>query len=461
MKPPQRVVWSEGMLVSPQHMQQQDLYHERLLDERVAALAPYRWGVVTTEIDAGGLGTDQLRLTKFVGILPDGTYVAFESGDPECPPMRPVGAHFPPTRPFCEVFLALPKEREGVPSIVPEEGTKSTISTKAARARYRSESRQISDLTGTAADLQLSFAHRNTVVLFGDESREDFDAVKVAEIVRDGRGAMIVNETYIPPTMRIDSAPFLMGGVRRLLALMVTKQRQLAGDRRQRDGASIEFNAGDITRFLQLGTINSAIPMLTYATTNGEITPNQLYLLLVQVAGQLCTFSSDVDPSKLPTYQYTDLRATFEELFARVTFLLQDSVRVAYLVVPMEIVDSVHLGKLDDDRLLSAPQYVLAVRSEAKDGELEKRLPGLAKISSRAQLPLVIRSAATPGVPITLTHRPPAEIPIRSGVTYFNLNLQNDYWRAIQQDRLISIYLPPPFDPERVKLELLAIPRAG
>ena len=73
----------------------------------------------------------------------------------------------------------------------------------------------------------------------------------------------------------------------------------------------------------------------------------------------------------------------------------------------------------------------------------------------------VIRSAATPGVPITLTHRPPAEIPVRSGVTYFNLNLQNDYWKAILQDRLISIYLPPPFDPERVKLELLAIPRQG
>ena len=53
MKPIQRVVWSEGMLVAPQHMQQQDLYHERLLDERIAALSPYRWGVVSVEIDAG------------------------------------------------------------------------------------------------------------------------------------------------------------------------------------------------------------------------------------------------------------------------------------------------------------------------------------------------------------------------------------------------------------------------
>jgi type VI secretion system protein ImpJ len=432
MKPPQRVVWSEGMLVSPQHMQQQDLYHERLLDERVAALAPYRWGVVTVEIDPGALGTNQLRITRFVGVLPDGQYVGFESGDAECPPARPVEEHFGPTRPSCEIFLGLPKEREGVPSIDTEQATTSARVTKSARARYRSTSRTIADLTGTAADLSMAFAHRNTV-----------------------------NETYIPPTMRIDGAPFLMGGVRRLLALMVNKQRQLAGDRRQRDGAHIEFNAGDITRFLQLNTVNSAIPMLTYATSNGEISPNQLYLLLVQVAGQLATFSADVDPSTLPIYAYTDLRGTFEELFARVTALLQTTVREAYIVVPMEVIDGIHLGKLDDDRMLTAPQYVLAVRSELPEAQLAQRLPGLCKIASRAQLPQVIRSASTPGVPIQVTHRPPAEIAIRAGVTYFTLTLQNEYWREIVQDRLVSIYLPPPFDPERVKLELLAIPRGS
>ncbi len=39
-KPLQRVVWSEGSLVSPQHLQQLDLYHESLLDERIAGLTP-------------------------------------------------------------------------------------------------------------------------------------------------------------------------------------------------------------------------------------------------------------------------------------------------------------------------------------------------------------------------------------------------------------------------------------
>jgi type VI secretion system protein ImpJ len=463
MKPPQRVVWSEGMLVSPQHLQQQDLYHERLLDERIAALAPYRWGVVSAEIDAGGLGSGQLRVTRFVGILPDGLYLAFEGKDPECPPARPIGEHFAPAQPFCDVYLAVPKEREGVPSVSTEQlaATGTGESTKAARARFRATTRAVSDMTGNAADLNMAFAHRNAVVLFGDEPRDDYDALKIAEVVRDGTGALLSNEAYIPPALRVDSSAFLMGGIRRLLALMVAKQRLLAGDRRQRDGATIEFNSGDVTRFLQLSTVNTAIPVLAFAAANGEISPTQLYLSLIQVVGQLATFSPDVEPWKLPVFSHTDLRATFEELFARVTALLRSTVRETYLTVPLELSQSVYLGKLDDERLLKATHFLLAVRSEIPEDQLAQRLPGLCKIASQAQLPQVLRSAATPGVPIQVTHRPPSEIPVRAGVMYFQLNLQNEYWRTVLQEKVVAIYLSPPFDSAHVKVELLVVPRAS
>jgi type VI secretion system protein ImpJ len=461
MKAPQRVVWSEGMLVSPQHFQQQDLYHEALLDERIAALTPYRWGISSVEIDAGALGTDQLRITRFVGILPDGLFVAFEGGDPECPKARPIGTHFAPTQPFCDVYLGLPKERAGVPSVfAPQEATTTSEgSTIAARARFRAATRKVSDLTGNAQDLAIAFAHRNAVILFGDETREDFDSIKIAEIVRDGTGALLNNEAYIPPALRIDASAFIMGGVRRLLSLMVAKQRQLAGDRRQRDGASIEFNAADVTRFLQLSTVNSAIPVLTYSASNGEISPTNLYLLLVQVAGQLATFSPDVDPSKLPIFQHTNLRATFEELFARVTALLRNTVRETYLTVPLDSSEGLHVGHLDDERYLRAPHYVLSVTSDIPADLLAQRLPGLCKIASRTQLPSIIRSSSTPGVSVQVTHRPPQEIPIRAGITYFTLGAQGEYWKQIQDERTIAIYLPPPYGPDKVKIELLVVPR--
>jgi type VI secretion system protein ImpJ len=459
MRAPQRVVWSEGLLVSPQHFQQQDLYHERLLDERIAALAPYRWGVVVAELDAGALGAGQVRFTKFTGVMPDGLYAAFDAGDPECPPVRTLDAHFGPTQRACDVYLAVPKEREGVPSVSIEEGAAATSATKAARARFRAGARSIHDLTGNAVEISMSFALRNAVVLFGDEARDDFETIKVAEIVRDSRGGLIINEAYIPPSLRIDSSPFLMAGVRRLLGLMVAKQRRLSGDRRQRDGASIAFDAGDITRFLQLSAINGAIPVLTHAATNGETSPVHLYLLLAQIAGQLASFSNDVDPAKLPVFSYTELRNTFEELIAVVTGLLHE-IRETYIAVALETAQGVHVGKLEDDRMLRSSQYVLAVTSKDKElneEQLAQRLPGLCKIASRTLIPQIMR-AHSPGVPVQVSRRPPSEIPVRAGVVYFSLDLRNENWRHVLEDRTIAIYLPPPLDPEHVQVDLMAVP---
>ena len=88
MKGIQRVVWSEGMLVSPQHLQQADLYHERLLDCRLGATASLSWGITGVEIDGGALAADQLVVNRFSGVLPDGLPLDFKAGDPEAPAAR-------------------------------------------------------------------------------------------------------------------------------------------------------------------------------------------------------------------------------------------------------------------------------------------------------------------------------------------------------------------------------------
>jgi type VI secretion system protein ImpJ len=297
------------------------------------------------------------------------------------------------------------------------------------------------------------------VILFGDEARDDFEAIKIAELVRDSRGALIVNEAYIAPCLRIDSSPFLMGGVRRLLALMVAKQRRLSVDRRQRDGAAISFDAGDITRFLQLSAINGAIPVLTHAAKNGESNPLNLYMLLAQVAGYLATFSNDVDPANLPVFKHTELRGTFEELIAVVTGLLHE-IRETYMTVALETAQGVYVGKLEDERVLKSGQVVLAVTSKSKEiteDQLAQRLPGLCKIASRTRIPQIMR-AASPGVPVQVSRRPPSEIPVRAGVVYFALDVRSEDWRHVTQDRTIAIYLPPPIDPDHVQVDLLAVP---
>jgi type VI secretion system protein ImpJ len=338
--------------------------------------------------------------------------------------------------------------------------TKAPVSKTVIRTRFRSATQKIVDMTGQAADLNMAFAKRNVTVLFGNESRDDYDSIKVAEIVRDPGGAMVVSEAYIPSVLNIAASPFLMGGVQRLLALMAAKHRQLSAERSQRDASAIDFGPNDVTRYLQLSALNAAIPYLVHAARAGEVSPRELYLYLVQTAGALATFSMDMDPSAFPQFIYVDLRQTFEELFALLTGLVRANLREMCVKVPIEIRDGIHIGSLTDERIAKCSQFVLGAISSMPVEQLSRELVGKAKIASWTQLPFLMRSAVR-GVPLQVTHRPPSEIPVRPGVVYFTMDISTEYWRAILAEKKVAIYAPPPFDPSQVKVEVFGIPSKG
>jgi type VI secretion system protein ImpJ len=450
------------MLVSPQHLQQADLYHERLLDLRLAALTPQNWGIQALDLDLGALAADQFGVHRFIGILPDGLLLNFKAGDLEAPAVRPIGAHFPPTQPVLEVFLAVPKERDGVPSVAAENPVtgQSTSMNGTNRTRFQAVSRSVCDLTGESADLVVAFARRNISVLFGDEARDDFESIKIAEIVRNASGTLVVSEAFVPSVLYCSASSFLLSGMRRLLALMTAKQRQLSEERRQRDAVTVEFSAADVTRYLQLSALNAAIPVLMYASREGEVSSRELYLLLVQIGGQLSTLVSDADPSTFPPFAFTDLRSTFEELFALLTQLLRVSVRESCVTVPMEVREGLHVGNMSDERIVRCKQFVLAAQARGiSEEQLSRDLPIRVKISSWSQLPFLLKSA-TRGLALQVTHRPPAEVPVRPQVAYFLLDIAGgaEHWRRVLDERSIALYAPPPYDPSLLKLELFGIP---
>ncbi|MBU8900701.1 type VI secretion system baseplate subunit TssK [Corallococcus sp. H22C18031201] len=454
MKSVQRVVWSEGMFMSPHHLQQQDLYHELLLEMRLAALEPYPWGVVGMEVDMEALRAGTFQLARFVGVLPDGLPVAFESGDAEAPPARPADGYFPPAQRTLEVYLGVPRERSGVESY----GAGDKIG---GSPRYTPSARPISDLTASTSIAQVSFGQRNVRLLFGTESRDDFDTIKVAELTRDKSGTLVLVDAYIPPCLRVDASPFIMNEVRTLLRLMVSKQRQLSSRRRHRDASALEFTPSDVTLFLELNALNGAIPLLQHTLDAGNLRPRDLYLSLSQCAGQLCTFSSVADPSTLPAFQFTNLRTTFEDLFRRIADLMRSVALEQCLTVGMEAgSDGMFRGKLEDERLERCGQFILSVRSELSEKLVAEQLPKLSKVASWDDIRNLVRAAA-PGVPLAVTYRPPPEVPVQPGVVYFSLSLQDTYWKNVMRDRNLALYLPHPFDANRTTVELLAVPTAN
>ena len=62
MKWHRKVIWSEGMLLQPQHLQQHDRYLQAQLESRVASLRPYSWGFAHLKIDEAQLAFGKIAL---------------------------------------------------------------------------------------------------------------------------------------------------------------------------------------------------------------------------------------------------------------------------------------------------------------------------------------------------------------------------------------------------------------
>jgi len=450
---PQRVVWSEGLLIGPQHLQQLDLYHERLLGMRLEALESLPWGLVSLEVDGAALGSGHIKLNRLHAVLPDGAVLALDPGDPELPPMRHIADHFPPDQSTLEVLVGLPREREGIDNY--------TDGLKASAARYRIARREVRDAAAPERRSEVAFGQRNAAIMFGDEPHTDHIVLKIAELGRDQAGQLYVIDAYVPPCLRISAAPFLLSGLRRLLEAMGNRRRALNEARRQSSQAGgVEWSAMDVTRYLLLSTINSYIPVLSHFLDIGDQSPRTLYMALTQLAGQLTTFSSDIDPTLLPKFSYRDLGGTFEALFARITALLFATVSEHCISIPLTMRDDgMYCAGLNDDRLRHCERFLLAVQTDVPERQVASQLPTFAKLAAQSDIHSIMR-AATPGAPVEVNHRPPGEVPVRAGQVYFDIATDNHYWRKVTQERELAVYLPPFFEPSRTQLTLLAIPSA-
>ena len=445
-----RVMWSEGMFMSPQHLQRQDAYHEGRLDLRLQCLTPHCWGITELDLDDAALDGGQVRIHTFQGVLPQGTILSFDRESGDQPQGRAIEGHFSPTSERQEVYLAVPREREGVANY--------GAAADENLPRWVGNSRKVIDAASAASDVEVDFGQPNLRILFGDEPRGDFDCIKVAEIERNASGGLYYSRDYVPPVLRIGASSYLMDQMGQLLSAMVSRQRVAAEATRSRDSSSVEFMGSDVTRFLLLNALNGSVPVIKYMRDAGENSPQQLYFQLLSLAGQLSTFSAEAETASLPVFNHGDLYSTFSMLFGRIRELLGASVMENYLPVPLvRQLDGTYQGQLQDDRLTNCREFYLAVEADLPEGQIAEQLPKLSKIASKNDIDGFVQ-AALPGVQLTLTYRPPAQIPIRPGVVYFSLDASSPNWRNVVFERAVVVYLPPPFSGDGVKLQLLAIP---
>jgi type VI secretion system protein ImpJ len=444
-----KVLWTEGLFVSQHHFQAQDLYHENLVRERIAAVHRFDWGVLELEIDDRLLQAGQFRLQRLEAIWPDGLVVRCGGpADMPTPEARSFEGVFAPEAPHLDVFVGLASESSSSGNVAGD-------GEPALHRRFSRATNTTTDFNGGGAMQQVDFAVPNLRVLLGTEVRDRLSTVHVAQLVRQPGGRVIVRDNFVPPVLRISAAPFLTNGLQRVLGALVTRQRELAAARKQRNVANIEFHATDAQRFWLLHTLNTAIPRLTHLL-NVKAHPEEVYLGLVELIGQLSTFAAEGDPTKLPAFSYTGLGELFEQLFARVISLLAVDAVPTFVEIPLERrPDGVFLGKIPEPRLVNH-EFFVSVASAQPEAIVRDRIPQLLKVASWGHIIDVVKQARQ-GVRAEVDWHPSSALPLQPGVCFFRLRREGPFWEDIAKTSTVAFYVPVDADWAKALLRVYAI----
>ncbi|MBX7222644.1 MAG: type VI secretion system baseplate subunit TssK [Blastocatellia bacterium] len=443
-----KITWLEGSRITPHHFQQWDNYLEDQLVSRVRALGPFNWGVAELEINRDGVSNGQFALTRCKAILPDGMYCDMPGGEP-CPPPLDLAKAFEGTAEKLDVFLAVPAKRSGMVAFhIPGRN-------QGQHARFVQVPGTAIDETTGENEMQLPFAVGNFRFLVGNQVREGFSALKVAEVVRSTTGQFQLNDNFLPPLLNVGASLWLHNNLRQLVEILATKCTTLSESRRQSNSSLVDFTSMEAAAFWLLHTVNTALPALKHLYAAARLHPEPLYRELAQLEGQLMTFAVNRHPRDIVEYQHENLFVTFYRLFSEIRELLDVVISNKCVQIPLvNVRESVYKGVVEDDRLLHEAAFFLAVRSNSPDRDVMSRVPRVVKIASFDHIDRVV-GAAMPGVVLNHMMAPPGAIPVRPGYHYFSLETVGKFWEVIRGAKSMGVYIPDEFP--NVKVEMYAV----
>ena len=443
----QRVLWSEGMFLGPQHLQQWDRHAEGLIDERLKTIQPRFWGFTELEIDRDALHAGRFVLGRCRGVFHDGT--CFRIPEDDAPPgERMIAEAFHPSLAELKVHLALPRPRTGGMVVKSEKKDR-------ANTRYIEDEKPVpDDVSGIERDIKL--LRKNLRILLGGEPPDDYVTLPLAVLRRGSGGGFELSPSFVPPCLHLAASPTLVAMLQRVFEALSAKSDRLATKRWERFAGTGHFTVAAATGFWLLHTINSHLPLVMHYFHEPRVHPEMVYRSLASLVGELFTFARGGKfPKDIPLYVHDDPGPVFhrlEEEIAALDWVITE--RCVSIPLTPQARDTLH-GRVHDESLFERADFYLAVHAEMPIDDLVRTFPAVVKISS-PELVQEARDFAKAGVKIVPVPNPPVDLIVRGGFQCFQITKTGDHWNAIRVARMLAICLKPPFL-DGAQIECLAL----
>ncbi|WP_263379308.1 type VI secretion system baseplate subunit TssK [Granulicella paludicola] len=427
-----RVVWSEGMHLSPQHFQMQSRYFEDSLWFLSGSLRNHPWGLLSFALDADAVRNGRATLRYASGIFPDGLVFEVPDSDPIPEPLS-LSDLFSPTDSELLLHLAVPgRSAQGL----------DTDLTNSANSRYGTIEHVLRDETISTEEYPVTLGRKNLLLCSAAQLTPNSVSFPVARILRDGKGGFIADETFLPPLLHIGVVEDLL---RRVKRLSIAIEDKIAVTRRGQKRSG-QFEAGssalDVANYWFLHALCSVAPALNQQLVSRKGHPEELYSILAEMSGSLCTFSFDSTPDSIPAYDHLHLNRTFSELEDHILRHLE-------IIVPSNVVtldfrpaeQYVHIATIADERCFRRARWILGVRSNIGDSTLLRLVPNLVKCCSAEGVVKLVQRAL-PGLDLVHLPIPPSALAAQVDMHYFSIDTRGPCWEHTLATKQFGVYLP-------------------
>jgi type VI secretion system protein ImpJ len=437
-----RVVWSEGLFLRPQHFQQQERALERYIEIRAAAVRSNGWGFTELEFERDLLATGKLAVRRARGVLPDGTPFSIPDDDPVPPALE-----VPPNTRDRTAFLALPLRRAGAVDVAAA-GDARVVT------RYKRGEIEVRDNAGvTEEPAPMEVASVNARLLLDSDPTNEYSCIPMARILEcKSDGQVALDDRFIPTVLWASASPTLNAFLREMEGLLHQRGEALGG----RVTAGGRSATAEVADYLMLQAINRYEPVAGHLAAAGAIHPEDLYCFAAALAGELATYTlPSKRPSPLERYRHDNLRATFDPLFNAVRSVLSAVLEQNAVSIPLEVKRfGIRVGVVADKSLYDSAVFVLAARADMPVEEFRRSFVPQVKVGPVERIANLV-NLGLPGIALQALPSPPRQVPYHSGFQYFELEQSGDLWKQLKGAGGVALHVAGEFP--SLQLELWAI----
>jgi len=432
------VHWYEGMLLQPHHFQTQRRRASMQAREQLMYLAAHWWGVAALQINPTALAGFRIKVAQAVLRLKDGTWLNIPNNA------------YAEERSFAEltdrldepqaVWFAVKRPEANRPLV--HELNEANIGLP--RPCVLKENTIVDENSGENGQVIQSRLW-NVQITFGPKPGDQFEALKIGELVWSMDKQPVFNPACIPALLNLGASVYLCERVKNVVVKIRNQATFLQGElvaRRISLTTDPLRVLGNLTRLKIMSTYSLVLQQqLNVPQTH----PYELYLELVRMLGDLIVLYPET-PLEAPTYDHDNLYPVMETVLRLIERMVEGGVVVDYIHRRFEVDGERRFCRIDREWLDPAPNVqviaYLCINTEMSEANVDAMLSDYrVKIGPPSRIDEMLM-ARTRGLGCQRLRRIPAGLPDRSGLHYFQIDLsrQSEFWQDLFRDLLLVIH---------------------